>query len=106
MDIKRKFRVLPHRRDDPGAERNVVHEMAIHYVEMNPIRASRFDSVRFLGECGKVSCKDGGSNQDFRFDHGLCDLKKSLELRTSNVERPTSNLEASHVSLDDLSVHF
>jgi hypothetical protein len=58
MNIERKIRVFPHRRYDRGAKGNIVHEMAVHDVEMNPIRASGFDALRFLRECGKVSGED------------------------------------------------
>ena len=50
MNVERKFRMFAHRRDHGGAERNIVNEMSIHDVEVNPIGASRFDASCFLSE--------------------------------------------------------
>ena len=39
MHVERKRRVFSHRRDDRRPERNVIDEMAVHDVEMQPVRA-------------------------------------------------------------------
>ena len=85
MDVERKLGVLSHGRDHGGTEGNIVHEMAIHDVEMQPIGAGIFGAMDLGFETREVRGEDGWSDESFRRDH---DRK-----RTSNAERRTSNAE-------------
>jgi hypothetical protein len=72
--------------------------MAIHDVEMEPVRARFFDAVDFRFQMGEIRGEDGWSDESFRERHDGQDRKG----KTSNAERPTSNPElqrASHESL-------
>ena len=69
VDIERKLRVFVHKIDDCRAEGNVVHEMAIHDIAMDPVRAGLFNGMNFIGKFGKIGGKNGG--RDDRFRHGV-----------------------------------
>ena len=62
MNIKRKFRVLSHRRDHGGPERDVIDEMSVHDVEMEPIRTSFLDTTNLDLESGEVGREEGRSD--------------------------------------------
>ncbi len=47
MHIKRQLRLFADETDDRRAERNVVDEMAVHDVAMDPISPGCFDPLRF-----------------------------------------------------------
>ncbi len=66
MDVERKLGVFSHRRDDSGPERNVIDEMAIHDVEMQPIGAGFLGAMDLGFEMGEVRGEDGRSDEDFR----------------------------------------
>ena len=48
MHIEGKFRLFAENFDDHRAERNVVDEVAVHDVAMNPIRVGLFDQTDFI----------------------------------------------------------
>ena len=50
MHVERELGVFADGRDDRGPEGNVVDEMAIHDVAMNPIRSCSFDAMDFVTE--------------------------------------------------------
>ena len=66
MHIERELRVFAHGRDDRGPEGNVIDEMAIHDVEMEPIGARFFDAVDLRFEMGEIRGEDGRSDEDHR----------------------------------------
>jgi hypothetical protein len=68
--------------------------MAIHDVEMKPIRARFFDAVDLGFEIRKIRGEDGRSDEDFWKRHDGQDRKG----KTSNAERPTSNPELPRAS--------
>src|SRR5205807_773540 len=49
MDIERQLGVFTDKIDNRRAERNVVHEMAIHDVAVDPIGAGVFNAMDFVG---------------------------------------------------------
>ena len=58
MNIERQLRVFAHGRDDRGPEGNVIDEMAIHDVEMQPIRARFFRAMDLRFEMGEIRGED------------------------------------------------
>src|SRR5882762_2630225 len=64
MDVERQSRELANSRDDSGSEGNVIDEMSVHDVAMNPIGPGLLNPVHFIGQSGKIGGKDGGGDQD------------------------------------------
>jgi hypothetical protein len=64
MDIEWKPSVLAHHLHAAWAKRNVIDEMPIHDIAMDPIGAGLFHATQFFGEAGKVCGKDGGRDDD------------------------------------------
>ena len=64
MHIERKFRLLAHEIDNHRAERNVVDEVTVHDIAMDPIGAGFLDGMDFLGQAREVGGKDGRSDED------------------------------------------
>ena len=62
MHVERDLDGGFHRRDHRRAEGNVVHEMPVHHVEVQPIRPGRLDASRLLAELRKVSGEQGRSD--------------------------------------------
>jgi hypothetical protein len=60
VNIERELRELAHRRDHGRPEGNVVHEVAIHDVEMEPVGAGFFGAPDFVRELGEISGENGG----------------------------------------------
>jgi hypothetical protein len=58
MHVERELRVFTDGRDDRGPEGNVIDEMAIHDVEMKPIRARFFDAVDLGFKVREIRGKD------------------------------------------------
>jgi len=50
MHIERTFRLLADKTDDRRSERNVVDEMAVHDVAMDPIGARVFNFANFASQ--------------------------------------------------------
>src|SRR5204863_7981594 len=63
MDVERKLGVFADRRDDRGPERNVVHKMAIHDVEVQPVRARFFRAMDLGFEMRKIRRENGRSDE-------------------------------------------
>ena len=51
---------------DVRAEGDVGHEMAVHHVEMDPVRAGLVDRAHLLAQAGEVGGEDRGSDEDHR----------------------------------------
>ncbi len=54
MAIEEGIAVRPKRLDDIRPEGNVRHEMPVHDIEMNPVRAGLGDIGDFLSELGEI----------------------------------------------------
>jgi len=55
MHIQRLARAAPQCFDNHRTEGDIRHEPAIHYVDMNPIRAGGVDGLNLFGKPGKIS---------------------------------------------------
>ena len=55
MHIERKCRMLSERFDDGAAESQIRHEVTVHNVQMDKIRAGLFDILQFGRKIGKIS---------------------------------------------------
>jgi hypothetical protein len=82
--------VFSHGRDNRGTKRNVIDEVAVHDVEMKPIRAGLCGAMDLGLELRKIRGEDGRSDEDFLKRHKSKSWKKR---ETSNVQRPTSNVQ-------------
>jgi len=65
MHVERKLRLFSHGRDQSRSERNVIDEVAVHDVEVQPICARFFGPMDLAGEIGKIGGEDGRSDEDF-----------------------------------------
>src|SRR5436305_7039049 len=68
MDIERKLGVFSHGRDNGGPERNVIDEVAVHDVEVQPVCAGCFGAMDLGFEMREIGGEDGRSNEGGR--HG------------------------------------
>jgi hypothetical protein len=66
MDVERKLSVFADGGDDRGPERNVIDEMAIHDVEMQPVCARLFHAVDLAFEMGKIRGENRRSDENGR----------------------------------------
>src|SRR4051794_6730578 len=89
MNVERQLRVLAHRREDCRAERNVIDEMSVHDVEMQPVRARFFRAMNFGFEIREIGGENRRSDQDFWWRHN--ESAKRRKRRTPNAERPIPN---------------
>ena len=64
MRIEQLTGNMAKRLDHGRAKGQVRHEMAIHHIKMDPVRAGAVDSRHLVGETGKVRCKDGRGDDD------------------------------------------
>src|SRR5437870_5487589 len=64
MDVERQSRELANSRDDSRSEGNVIDEMSVHDVAMNPIDSGFLNPTDFIGQSGKIGGQDGGRDQD------------------------------------------
>jgi hypothetical protein len=69
MDVERQIGELANNRDDSRAEGNVIDEMSVHDVAMNPIGPSFLNPAHVIGQSGKIGGEDGGGYQDSM--HGM-----------------------------------
>jgi hypothetical protein len=69
MDVERQSRELANSRDNSRSEGNVVDEMSVHDVAMNPIGPGLLNPVHFIGQSGKIGGQDGGGDQNA--SHGV-----------------------------------
>ena len=58
MHIDREFRILSDQIDNCRPEGNIIDEMSIHNVAVNPVGASLLDSLDFVSQSGEVSGED------------------------------------------------
>ena len=66
VDVDAFLRGGSNRLDDDGANRDVGHEAAIHYVDVNPIGPRLIDRLDFGLKTAKISGKDrGGDSEGF-----------------------------------------
>jgi hypothetical protein len=63
MDIERQACFLANEPHNVWSERNIVDEMAVHDVAMNPIGARRFDAMDFFSEPREI-CRKNGRGDD------------------------------------------
>jgi hypothetical protein len=90
MDVERKRRVFSHGRDDGGAKGNVIDEVAVHNVKMEPICAGLCGAMDLGLKLREIRGEDGRSDEDFRMRHIERSWKKG-----GNVQRPTLNVQRS-----------
>jgi hypothetical protein len=79
MNVKRKLCLFANNTDDPGAKGNIVHEMTVHDVAMNPVGTSFLDPPDFVSQAGKIGGEDGWSDEHLR--------------HAANVQRSTLNVQ-------------
>src|ERR1700730_2500902 len=79
VNIERQFGFFPNKADDRRAEGNVVDEMSVHNVAMDPVRACLFDLANFFAQTRKIGCQNRGSDEDL--GHASIYIK-SLTTRT------------------------
>src|SRR4029079_13955498 len=77
MHIKEHLRVAPHRLDHGGAEGDVVHEVAIHDVAMQPPRPGVLGPSNLGLHMGKVGSEQLGNNERRVAIHGRGSMKGS-----------------------------
>ena len=66
MHIQKHRRMLAHGLHDRNADRDIGHKNAVHYVNMDIVRAAGLDLTDVLAECAKVRREDGRC----KFCHG------------------------------------
>src|SRR6266404_5514025 len=72
MDIERETRQAAYNPDNLRPERNVIDEMAVHNVAVNPIRACGFDAMNFVTESREIGGKNGrGDNDSLHRSNGI-----------------------------------
>ena len=59
VDVEGEFRGFPDRGDEPRTDREVGDEMAVHDVDVNPVRPCRFDGRDLFAEPTAVRRQDG-----------------------------------------------
>ena len=65
------FHVWFQRFDGRRTKGDVGHEMPVHHIDMDPIRALGFDRLSFLPEIGKIGRQDGRGDLDLTVErHG------------------------------------
>jgi hypothetical protein len=58
MHIDREFRIPSDQIDNCRSEGNIIDEMSIHNVAVNPVGASLLDSLDFVSQSGEVGGED------------------------------------------------
>src|SRR5260370_32133092 len=76
MDIERKTRQAANNPDNLRPKGNVIDEMSVHYVAMNPICGCRFNTMNFVAESREISGKNGWGDDD--------SLHQTNKIRMSN----------------------
>ena len=59
MDVERRSAVRAQRRHDRGADRDGGHEMPVHYVYVDKIRASAVHGAHFVPQAREIRGEDG-----------------------------------------------
>ena len=62
--FKRLLRIRTHSGDDVGSEREVRHELAIHYVELNDVNARLVEGMNFLAKLREIGGQNGWRNMN------------------------------------------
>jgi hypothetical protein len=65
MHIQGQTGFLSHHSDDIRSKRNVIDEVAVHNVAVNPIGACGFDPVDFLSKPREICRQNGWSYEHF-----------------------------------------
>src|ERR1041384_5334688 len=87
MHIERKLGLFTNKTDDRRSERNVVYEMAVHDIAVEPIRTGVFDYVDIVRESGEISGQNRGGDE--HLGHGSIYIK-SLTPRAAVSSYPVS----------------
>jgi hypothetical protein len=58
MHIDREFRILSDQIDNCRPEGNIIDEMSIHNIAVNPVRSSLFDPSDFVSQSREIGCED------------------------------------------------
>jgi hypothetical protein len=64
VHVQGQLSFFTHNSDDLGSERNVIDEMAIHDVAMDPIRTGALDPMDFVSQMRKIGCQDRWGHND------------------------------------------
>ncbi len=64
MDVERLGAVRPERLHHRRADGQIGHEMAVHDVDVDPVRSRLVDGAHLLAEPGEVGREDGGGDAD------------------------------------------
>ena len=64
MHVERQAGVRPQAFQDRRSEADVGHEVPVHHIEMQPIRARRLDCPHFVAETGEIGGKQAWSDRD------------------------------------------
>jgi hypothetical protein len=83
MDVERKLRLFSDGGDHGGTERNVIDEVAVHDIEMEPICAGLFSAMDLVFEAREIRGEDGRSYQCFHAEETL--LRKAATGKLSNA---------------------
>jgi hypothetical protein len=65
VHIKRLLRAASHRFDNHRAERNIRHEAAVHYVNVDPVGASQIDGTNLVGEMCEIRRQNRRRNNNW-----------------------------------------
>ena len=71
MHVERKFRVRPQGLHHIRADGDVRHEMAVHDVDMDPVRAGSVQRANFFAQHREVAGKDGRTDQGLGHEPGI-----------------------------------
>jgi hypothetical protein len=88
VNIKRQSSFFTNETDDRRAEGNVIDEVAVHDVAMDPVGAGLFDTPDFVGQMGEIGGEDGWSDENGH---------------KANVQRSTLNVQSRIQSIRILS---
>jgi hypothetical protein len=64
VHLERKLRQFAHGGDDRRSEGNIIDEMAIHNVEVKPVRARLFHASNVMAESREIRSKHGRRDYD------------------------------------------
>src|SRR3989442_15571999 len=99
VHIEWKFRLLAHNLDNHRTERNVVDEMSVHHVAVNPVRSGFFHLSNFISQPRKVGREDGWGDDDAVHWERTFNVQPAFA-RLRRGKRSTSNLEFGITLLD------
>ncbi len=64
MHVEGDLHALAHRGNDGRSERDVVDEMAVHDIEVQPVRARGRDALRLVAKLGEIARQQRGRDDD------------------------------------------